>query len=45
MTNKTLTLAVATAALATLSAKAQLIAYDNTTGYQDLVTARGNTEL
>lgn len=45
MTNKSLTLAVAAAALASLSAKAQIIAYDNTTGYQNVVTARGNTEL
>jgi hypothetical protein len=45
MTNKSLTLAVAVAALASLSAKAQIIAYDNTTGYLDTVTARGNAEL
>src|SRR5215207_1538652 len=45
MTKKSLTLAVAAAALASLSAKAQIIAYDNTTGYQDTVTDRGNIEL
>ena len=45
MTKKSLTLAVATAALASLSAKAQIIAYDNTTGYQNVVSARGNIEL
>lgn len=45
MTKKCLTLAVATAALASLSAKAQVIAYDNSTGYQNTVTDRGNIEL
>jgi hypothetical protein len=45
MTKKCLTLAVATAALASLSAKAQIIAYDNTTGYQNTVTDRGNIEV
>lgn len=45
MTKKSLTLAVATAALASLSAKAQVIAYDNTTGYQGRVTALGNSEV
>ena len=45
MTKKSLTLAVATAALASLSAKAQIIAYDNTTGYQNTVTDRGNIEV
>lgn len=46
MTNKSLTLAVAFAAIASLSAKAQgTIAYDNSTGYQNSVTARGNMEL
>jgi hypothetical protein len=46
MTKNSLTLAVAFAALASLSAKAQgIIAYDNTTGYQNTVTSRGNTEI
>jgi hypothetical protein len=45
MTNKSLTLAVATAALASLSATAQIIAYDNTTGYQGQFSNRGNTEV
>src|SRR5258706_16105471 len=46
MTKNSLTLAVAFAALASLSAKAQgIIAYDNTTGYQDTVTSRGNLEI
>jgi hypothetical protein len=45
MTKKTLTLAVAFAALAGFSAKAQTIAYDNTTNYQNAVTDRGNLEV
>jgi hypothetical protein len=45
MTNKSLTLAVATAALASLSATAQIIAYDNTTGYQGQFSNRGNIEV
>jgi hypothetical protein len=45
MTKNSLTLAVAFAALASLSAKAQIIAYDNTTGYQGTVTSRGNVEI
>jgi hypothetical protein len=46
MTKKSLTLAMAFAAIASLSAKAQgTVAYDNTTGYENLVTARGNIEL
>lgn len=45
MTKKSLTLAVATAALASLSAKAQIIAYDNTTGYQGQFSNRGNFEV
>jgi hypothetical protein len=46
MTKNSLTLAVAFAALANLSAKAQnVVAYDNTTGYQGTVTSRGNTEI
>src|SRR5688572_3518029 len=47
MTNTNrLTLAVALAALAPLSATAQgIIAYDNTTGYQGVVTSRGNIEI
>ena len=41
-----LTLAVAFAALASLSAKAQsLIAYDNTTSYQNMVSSRGAIEI
>lgn len=46
MTKNSLTLAVAVAAIASLSAKAQgTIAYDNTTGYENAVTGRGNIEL
>lgn len=45
MTKKSLTLAVATVALASLSAKAQVTAYDNTTGYQNLVTSLENSEV
>jgi hypothetical protein len=45
MTKNSLTLAVAFAALANLSAKAQIIAYDNTTAPQNSVTARGNVEV
>lgn len=40
-----LTLAVAVATLASFSAKAQFIAYDNTSNYQGVVTSRGNTEV
>jgi hypothetical protein len=39
-----LTLAVALATLAPLSAKAE-VAYDNTSGYQGVVTSRGNLEV
>jgi hypothetical protein len=45
MTKTSLTLAVAFTAIASLSAKAQVVAYDNTTGYQGEVTSRGNTEI
>jgi hypothetical protein len=45
MTKNSLTLAVAFAALASLSAKAQLIAYDNSSNYEDRVTGRGNVEI
>ena len=45
MRKNSLTLAVAFAALASLSAKAQgTIAYDNTTGYENLVTSQGPVE-
>jgi hypothetical protein len=46
MTKNSLTLAVAVAAIASLSAKAQgTVAYDNTTGYENAMTGRGNIEL
>lgn len=45
MTKNSLTLAVAFAALASLSAKAQIIAYDNTSNYQNEVSSQGNIEI
>src|ERR1041385_8815048 len=45
MTKNSLTLAVAFAALASLSAKAQFIAYDNSSTYEGSVTSRGNVEV
>jgi hypothetical protein len=45
MTKNSLTLAVAFAALASLSAKAQIIAYDNTSNYQNVVSSQGNIEI
>jgi hypothetical protein len=46
MRKNSLTLAVAFAALASLSAKAQgTFAYDNTTGYENLVTSQGPVEI
>src|SRR3954468_14601494 len=45
MTKNSLTLAVAFAALASLSAKAQIIAYDNSSTYEGSVTSRGNVEV
>jgi hypothetical protein len=46
MRNKnSLTLAMAVAALASLSAKADIIAYDNSTNFENLFTDRGNLQL
>lgn len=43
--SNSLTLAVAMATVATFSAKAQFIAYDNTSNYQGIVSSRGETEI